>query len=262
MTPPVNAGVRSPRGRLFLVPMPLGDMSPGHCLPRATLDVIASLDRFIAENARTARRFLAQVRLSRPLQELKIDELNEHSGETDLPRLLEPLLAGQDVGLVSEAGCPVVADPGAGLVTLAHRQDVPVVALVGPSAPLLALIASGFNGQSFSFVGYLPQQAQARVDAIRRLDREVRSSGTTQILIETPYRNAAMLDALISTCEDRTLVAVTVDLTLPTELVLVKPASEWRATPRPLLDRRPAVFLLGRSPSAPSAHAQVRRRRP
>ncbi|MCU0490620.1 MAG: SAM-dependent methyltransferase [Chloroflexaceae bacterium] len=180
------------KGRLFLVPMPLGDVSPAGALPPATVSVIVGLGHFVAESARTARRFLTQLPLSAPVQSLVIEELNEHTPPAAVHALLAPLLAGHDVGLVSEAGCPVVADPGSNLVRAAHAAGIPVTPLVGPSAPLLALMASGLGGQAFRFAGYLPQDAPARRTAILERQKEARQ-GVTQIFIETPYRNEALL---------------------------------------------------------------------
>ena len=245
-------------GRLYLVPMPLGDQSPAHCLPVATLEVVGRLGRFIVENARTARRFLSQVPLAAPIQAVEMSELNEHSRPEALPPLLQPILAGEDVGLVSEAGCPVVADPGASLVALAHSAGIRVVPLVGPSAPLLALMASGFSGQSFRFSGYLPQQPAERRDAILRLESESRRGPCTQVFIETPYRNSRLLEALLDACDPATIVAVVLEVTLPGEEVIVRTVHEWRRQPRPPLDRRPAVFLLSSPPV--SAAARPRRR--
>ena len=248
----------SSAGRLYLVPMPLGEQSPAHCLPAATLEVVGRLRRFIVENARTARRFLAQVPLATPLQALAMSELNEHSRPEALPPLLQPILGGEDVGLVSEAGCPVVADPGATLVALAHASGIRVVPLIGPSAPLLALMASGFSGQSFRFSGYLPQPPADCRDAILRLETESRRVSCTQIFIETPYRNGRLLDALLDACDPATVLAVVLEVTLPGEEVIVRSVQEWRRQPRPALDRRPAVFLLSSPPV--SAAARLRRR--
>lgn len=249
------------KGRLFLVPMPLGDVSPAGALPPATVSVIVGLGHFVAESARTARRFLTQLPLSAPVQSLVIEELNEHTPPAAVHALLAPLLAGHDVGLVSEAGCPVVADPGSNLVRAAHAAGIPVTPLVGPSAPLLALMASGLGGQAFRFAGYLPQDAPARRTAILERQKEARQ-GVTQIFIETPYRNEALLNALLDTCDPDMLVSVAADLTLPSETVLTRSVIDWRDASRPDLDRRPAVFVLGTAREVSAAGRSPRRRRP
>lgn len=248
-------------GRLYLVPMPLGDVSPANALPPATISVIASLGHFVAESARTARRFLTQLPLDAPVQSLVIEELNEHTAPGAVRALLAPLLAGHDVGLVSEAGCPVVADPGANLVRAAHAARLPVIPLVGPSAPLLALMASGLGGQAFRFAGYLPQDASERRAAILERQKEARQ-GVTQVFIETPYRNEALLRTLLETCDPDVLLSVAADLTLPTETVLTKAILDWRDMTRPSFDRRPAVFVLGTAREVSAAGRSPRRRRP
>lgn len=245
-------------GRLYLVPMPLAPGEPAAHLPATALQVIGRLERFIAEDARTARRVLSRMSLAAPVQALTFSELNEHTPASALSALLEPLLAGEDVGLVSEAGCPVVADPGAALVALAHEQGIKVVPLVGPSAPLLALIASGLSGQSFRFHGYLPVDPSAKKLAIQALERDSISTGCTHVFIETPYRNLQMLSALLATLAPDTALAVCADLTGETEIVISRPVSAWRSAPSPDIDRRPAVFVVS---AARSTIATVRRSR-
>lgn len=231
-------------GRLYLVPMPLGPGDPSTCLPASALSVVARLRRFIAEDARTARRILSRMTLAVPVQALSFSELNEHTPPSALSTLLEPLRAGEDVGLVSEAGCPVVADPGAALVSLAHAMGITVVPLVGPSAPLLALMASGMSGQSFRFHGYLPVEGAARKQAIQAIERDSSSTGCSHLFIETPYRNLPMLAALIETLGPETALAVCADLTTESEMVIARPVSQWRTVPPPDIDRRPAVFVV------------------
>ena len=247
-------------GRLYLVPMPLGDVAPAETLPAATLSVIAHLTHFVAENARTARRFLSQLPLSAPLQKLAIAELNEHTALQALPGLLTPLVKGHSVGLLSEAGCPVIADPGAPLVALAHEHGIPVTPLVGPTAPILALMASGLSGQAFHFLGYLPQGAEERRLSIIRAERTAREARAAQICIETPYRNVAMFEALLATCQPTTQLSVAADLTLASEFLATKSIARWRELPLPELERRPAVFILGASTFLSAA--ALRHRRP
>jgi 16S rRNA (cytidine1402-2'-O)-methyltransferase len=245
-------------GRLYLVPMPLGPEDPSGCLPATALAVVGRLHRFVAEDARTARRTLSRMRLAAPIQSLAFSELNEHTPPSALAALLAPLHAGEDVGLVSEAGCPVVADPGAALVALAHAQGIPVVPLIGPSAPLLALMASGLSGQSFRFHGYLPVEAPARKLAIQALERDSIGTGCTHLFIETPYRNLQMLSALLVTLAPETALAVCADLTCETEVVISRAVSDWKSAPLPDLDRRPAVFVVS---AARSANGPARRSR-
>jgi 16S rRNA (cytidine1402-2'-O)-methyltransferase len=239
-----------PAGRLYVIPNTLGLIPPAQVLPAQTLAVARRLAHFVAETPKSARQFLKAVESSMPLQSIAIAELSEHTPLDHVPALLAPALAGHDLGLVSDAGCPGIADPGAWLVAAAHRAGIRVIPLSGPSAIPLALMASGCNGQAFAFHGYLPAKADARLGAIRSLDEAVTRSGATQVFIETPYRNDAVLDALLATCRPATLLCVAVDLTLPSEQVISATVASWRRMTRPTLDRRPAVFVLGREPFA------------
>lgn len=244
-------------GTLYLIPNTLGptEAAPGalsHILPEQVQATASRLDYFVAENAKTARAFLKLVAvghpLARPLQEIEIAELNVNTPAQALGALLAPLLAGRDAGLVSEAGVPAVADPGADLVRLAHQQGIPVRPLVGPSSLLLAVMASGLNGQSFAFNGYLPTDPAQRSRRIRELEQRSRSEKQTQLLIETPYRNTAMLEALATTCQPATLICVATDLSLPTESVRTLSGSKWKALlasgKGPDFHKKPTVFLL------------------
>ncbi len=215
-------------------------------------EITAQLDYFIAENAKTARAFLKLVStthpLGKPLQEIEIRELNINTAASELPSLLAPLLAGRNAGLVSEAGVPAVADPGADLVRLAHQKNIPVKPLVGPSSILLALMASGLNGQSFAFQGYLPTDSGQRANRLRQLEQRSRQEKQTQIFIETPYRNEAMLDAIANHCTNSTLLTVATDLTLETESVRTQSIQVWKneitAGRFPDFKKKPTVFLL------------------
>ncbi len=244
-------------GTLFLIPNTLGPTEPSadalsHILPTQVQALTARLDYFVAENAKTARAFLKLVALAhplaKPLQEIEIAELNVNTPAAALNSLLAPLLAGRDAGLVSEAGVPAVADPGADLVRIAHQHGITVRPLVGPSSLLLAVMASGLNGQSFAFNGYLPTDAAARAKRIRELEQRSRSEKQTQLLIETPYRNAAMLDALVLACQGNTLICVATDLSLPSERVNTMTAAQWKARlasgKAPDFHKKPTVFLL------------------
>lgn len=231
-------------GTLFLIPTPLGpEDDPNRVLPPATISATVGLDYFIAEQARSARAVLGRLPMARTLREIEIRELNKHTPESDLPGMLEPLVAGRNAGLLSEAGCPAVADPGAALVELAHRRGIRVVPLVGPSALLLALMASGMNGQAFSFAGYVPVEPAARAQRLRALERRSAENGETVLMIETPYRNQALFDALLSTLAPDTVIGVAAELTLPAESISRRRVADWRSQ-RPELARQPTVFVL------------------
>lgn len=232
-------------GTLYLIPTPLGDTPLAWVLPEKTRRIAARLSTFIVERPKTARLFLRNLPTLVPLQALEILELNAHTRADELDALLKPLLSGRDVGLISEAGCPAVADPGALLVRLAHMRGIHVKPLVGPSAILLALMASGLVGQRFAFHGYLPAKPQDRALALRQLERRAKLEDATQVFIETPYRNAAMLESILTVCQDDTWLTLACDLTLETELVASKQVAKWRHD-RPNIDRRPCVFLLWR----------------
>jgi 16S rRNA (cytidine1402-2'-O)-methyltransferase len=230
-------------GTLFLIPTPLGDGSLEAVLPAEVHTLAARLDTFIVEHPKTARAFLKQVATHTPLQQLTLLELSEHTKSAELESLIAPLLAGKDVGLISEAGCPAVADPGANLVRLAHRKGVKVVPLVGPSSIMLALMASGLNGQRFAFHGYLPVDKAERKKKLQELEQVSASRDETEIFIETPYRNQQMLAAIIETCSATTALCVAVDVTLATEWIHTKAVAEWKKQ-LPEIDKRPAVYLL------------------
>ena len=244
-------------GTLYLIPNTLGptDALPGalsHVIPEHVQAVTASLDYFVAENAKTARAFLKLVAIDHPLaktlQEIEIAELNVNTPAAALAGLLAPLLAGRDAGLVSEAGVPAVADPGADLVRLAHQHGITVRPLVGPSSLLLAVMASGLNGQSFAFNGYLPTDAALRTKRLKELELRSRNEKQTQLFIETPYRNGQMLEALAASCQPGTLICVATDLSLPTESVRTMAANKWKAAlaagKAPDFHKKPTVFLL------------------
>ncbi|MCM8596802.1 SAM-dependent methyltransferase [Accumulibacter sp.] len=236
--------VRPPRGHLYLIPVPLGQTPPVSVLPDPVLACTRRLTHFVAENARTARAFIRSVGSTWPLQQILISELNEHTPASEVASLLEPALAGTDLGLVSESGCPGVADPGAALVALAHRLDVPVHPLIGPSSILLALMGSGLSGQNFAFHGYLPTATADRERRLQVLEKESRILRRTQIFIETPYRNAHLLASLIRVCAPGTLICVATDLTLDSQQISTHAVAEWRRRLLPAIDRRPSVFLL------------------
>ena len=233
-------------GRLYLIPVALGGENAQSVLSPVTLGVLPALRHFIAENPKTARQFLKAAGYPPPLSEAEIQTLNEHTTEAELPRLLAPLLEGRDCGLLSEAGCPAVADPGAALVRLAHEQGIRVVPLVGPSSVLLALMASGMNGQRFAFHGYLPVDREQRRKKLLDLERLSVQQDATQIFIEAPYRNQALLQAVLETCNGATLLCLATDITLESESIRTQPVASWKNKP-PDINRRPTVFLLYRS---------------
>lgn len=230
-------------GTLYLIPTPLGGGDIAWMIPAAVRHCIAGLGHYVVEHPKTARQFLNQIGCILPLQQISMQVLNEHTQTKELASLLGPLLAGNDVGLLSEAGCPAVADPGAGLVRLAHQKNLRVVPLVGPSSILLALMASGLNGQRFVFHGYLPIEKSKRVKTIVELERDSIARDQTQIFIETPYRNQKLLESLLFTCHDDTVLCIACNLTLASEYISTKTVKEWKGT-LPDLDNKPAIFLL------------------
>lgn len=250
------------RGTLFLVPAPLDfgcvpEVPLSQVMPQTTLVAAARLNHWIGENAKTTRAYLkrihALVPLSQPLQAMHIVELprevhkrGDHQGEFDARALLAPALAGHDLGLVSEAGMPAIADPGASVVRAAHLLGVPVVPLVGPISLMLALAASGLNGQNFAFVGYLPQDTTERSLRLKALNQLVQQSGQTQLFIETPYRNAALFQALLTELSGHTRLAVCSGLTLPHQQVRSQTVQAWKQQPEPPDKQTPCVFLIGR----------------
>ncbi|MEJ5212188.1 MAG: SAM-dependent methyltransferase [Burkholderiales bacterium] len=230
-------------GTLYLIPTPLGETDLDWILPRGVQQVAGRLAHFIVEHPKTARAFLKQVGTATPLQALHFEVLDEHTPREQLPTLLAPLRAGHDVGLMSEAGCPAVADPGAALVRLAHEEGIPVVPLVGPSSLMLALMASGLDGQRFSFHGYLPVQAAERKKALLELEAISRRRRETQMFIETPYRNTPLMHAILETCRDDTLLCVAMALTTPQQRIVTRTVATWKET-APELEKLPAVFCL------------------
>jgi 16S rRNA (cytidine1402-2'-O)-methyltransferase len=231
-------------GRLVLVPNLLGVIAPERVLPAHTIEVARSLAHFVVENAKPARAFLRSLGPTRPIQEIAIVELGDAPDPVRCRQLLAPARDGRDLGLLSDAGCPAIADPGALIVREAHREGIAVVPLVGPSSIVLALMASGMNGQGFAFHGYLPVKADARTVAIEALEAASRRTGHAQIFIETPYRNGALLAALAATCKPATRLCVAADLTLATESVVAQRISAWRGADGTRYAKRPAIFVL------------------
>ncbi|NNF81878.1 MAG: SAM-dependent methyltransferase, partial [Flavobacteriaceae bacterium] len=231
-------------GHLYLIPSTLGENEPLEVLPISLKRTIEQVDHYIVENEKSARRFIKKVSPRKSQPDLNIQVLNKYTDPASLPSLLDPCLEGFDVGVLSEAGCPGIADPGADVVRLAHQMNIRVIPLVGPSSIVLALMASGLNGQSFAFNGYLPIDTTERKRAIRNVEKHARNSGQAQIFIETPYRNDKLMEEFLRTLSGETLLCLAVDLTLPTELVITRPISEWKQDQLPDLHKRPAIFII------------------
>lgn len=231
-------------GALWLLPVALGDTPWEYYLPAATREAVCRLTYFVAENAKTARAELKRLGHPLPLRDLGIEQLPETPTAADVERLLAPLCAGSDLGLMSEAGCPAVADPGALLVRRAHELGLRVKPLVGPSSLLLALMASGLEGQRFAFHGYLPARDPERGRRIAELQQESARQKQTQIFIETPYRNHTLFAALLLNCRPATRLCLATDLTLASEQITTRRIADWKAVSPPILDKRPTVFLL------------------
>jgi 16S rRNA (cytidine1402-2'-O)-methyltransferase len=224
---------------LYAIPTPLGG-APQDALPAPALDIVRSLTDFAVENAKSARAFLSKVGMPVPIRDVQMEEIGAPTASSSL---LQPLREGRPMGLLSEAGCPAIADPGAALVEAAHREGFRVVPLVGPSSIVLALMASGLEGQRFAFCGYLPREDSLRSRKITELERRSRRERETEIFIETPYRSDALLSALLESCDQETKLCVAADLTLPSETIASRSIRDWRAA-KAQLGRRPAVFLL------------------
>ena len=230
------------KGKLYLIPAPLGDNDPAEVLPASVLERACSLRIFVAEELRTARRFLSRYGLKGRIGELELHELNEHSSSADVEALVELFERG-DVGLLSEAGLPAVADPGADLVALCHRRGIEVVPLLGPSSLMLALMASGLNGQSFAFCGYVPAKTEERRSALKSLEKQSAAARRSQIIIETPYRNDALLADMLRTLSPRTRLCIAADITLPTQFIRTDSIAGWQKAV-PTIGKRPCVFII------------------
>lgn len=232
------------KGTLYLIPVTLGDDNIAQVLPPNVVTQTQKLEHFVVENEKSARQFLSLIKPLKPIRELQLELLNEHTDDKTLPNLLKPLLAGHDVGLMSDAGCPGVADPGAKLVALAHQKNIKVVPFVGPSSILLSLMASGLNGQQFAFLGYLPVDKQARNMKLKEIEKCSQTNNETQIFIETPYRNQHMLEAILTNCNANTRLCIASQVSLPDEMIVTKTIKEWKQSPLPDLHKKPTVFLL------------------
>lgn len=230
-------------GTLYFIPVTLGNDEINAVLPTDVLNIARQLDEFIVENEKTARHFLSLIKHPKPIREISLKPLNEHTTEKDLPALLAHLLAGKNVGLMSEAGCPGIADPGAKLAALAHQKGIRVAPLVGPSSILLSLMASGLNGQRFTFLGYLAADKQSRINQIKEIEKKSRTQ-ETQIFIETPYRNQHLLEDILTTCNGETKLCIARNISLSDEYIVTKRIREWKQLALPDLHKKPTVFLL------------------
>lgn len=231
------------KGRLYLIPSPLGDNDPSEVIPSQVLSSLKSISHFAVEDVRTARRYLSKAGLKGSIESLSFYEISEHTTYEDAEKILHVLLDGNDVGLISEAGLPAVADPGAMLVELSHKHDIQIVPFVGPSSLMLALMSSGLNGQRFSFHGYIPIKTEERKAKLKEMERESKSLNVTQLFIETPYRNDSLLHDILSTCRPDTMLCIAADITLPEAFIKTAPVSWWLSHPVNI-GKRPCVFLI------------------
>lgn len=231
-------------GTLYLIPTVLSDSPIDQVLPAGNAHVVRTLRHFIVENIRTARRFLKAVDRTVDIDSLTFYELNQHTDPRQVASYLEPLAAGLDMGIISEAGCPAIADPGADVVAIAQSRGCTVVPLVGPSSILLSLMASGFNGQSFAFQGYLPIDKSERTARLRTLEARIYSEHQTQIFIETPYRNLQLISELCHTLRPQTKLCIAADLTSPSQYIRTQTIARWRTTTPPDIHKHPCIFLL------------------
>jgi 16S rRNA (cytidine1402-2'-O)-methyltransferase len=239
-----NATLASSTCKLFLIPNTLGETPIDQSLPAYASHVVASLQYFLVEDEKSARKLIKQLAPQLSIRELSIQRLNEHTKPEELSQLTAPLREGHSVGIISEAGCPAIADPGANVVKVAHELGMQVVPLVGPCSMVLALMASGLNGQSWRFQGYLPIENDKRIETIRSLDERVRTLGETQIMMDTPYRNEKLLQDLLAYCKSTTRLCIAQGLTTSNESIRTKSVHEWRQS-APSVEKIPALFLIG-----------------
>ena len=235
------------KGTIYMIPCPISEATPvWDVLPEANRKIMDSLDYFIVENTRSARRFLSKAGVSRKIEELEFVELNEHTTDArEVERMLKPVLEGRSAGGISEAGVPGVADPGSAIAALAHRHGVRVVPLVGPSSILMSVMASGLNGQSFAFVGYLPIKDPERQRRLRELERRVTDEQQSQLFIEAPYRNVKLFETLVKSLSPRLKLTVATDITAPDEYIRTMTIEAWRKAGVPPFEKRPTIFILG-----------------
>lgn len=232
------------KGILYLIPTTLGDMAEtADVIPIKVNAIINTIDEYIVENEKSARHYLKKVGIQKPLPEIILHTLNQHTPSANILSYLQAISIGKNIGIISDAGCPGIADPGAEVVRIAHEKNITVVPLVGPSSILLALMASGFNGQSFTFNGYLPKERSERIKKVKELEKTALQKHTTQLFIETPYRNTHLLDDILATCDNNTKLCIACDITLPSEFIKTKTIGSWKKQ-IPDINKKPAIFLI------------------
>jgi len=231
------------KGNLYLIPATIGEGAVEKVIPSYNQSIINKIDIYIVEEVRTARRFLKKAGIIKPIDELTFYVLNEHSKEHEISSYLDAIKEGKHIGLLSEAGVPCIADPGAAIVKIAQSNNINVIPLVGPSSIFMALMASGFNGQQFSFLGYLPVDKKLRVDKLKEIEKTIYQKNETQIFIETPYRNNQMIESILSTCRNETMMCIATDVSMDSEYIKTKSIAQWKKS-IPDINKRATVFLL------------------
>jgi 16S rRNA (cytidine1402-2'-O)-methyltransferase len=231
------------KGKLYLIPAPLSDSDADGYIPKGVRDTINKIKYFVVEDLRTARRYISKLKIDTPIDELSFSLFNEHTDIKAISSLLSPVFQGYDLGLLSDAGMPCIADPGEELVQIAHSNDIRVVPLVGPSSIFLALAASGLSGEKFSFEGYLPAKVPDLLKTIAKLEQQSRREGQSKIFIETPYRSAKIFETMLNICSPETFVCVACNITSPDEFIKTKQVKEWKKN-IPELNKKPCIFIL------------------
>lgn len=231
-------------GTLYFIPVTMGADNIHQVIPPDVVSIAQHLDEFIVENEKTARHFLGAIKHPKPIREIVFKTLNKRTEQKDIPKLLATLITGKDVGLMSEAGCPGIADPGAKLAALAHQKGIRVAPLVGPSSILLSLMASGLNGQRFTFLGYIAVDKAERIKTIKTIEQQSKKQQETQIFIETPFRNQHLVEDIVATCANETKLCIACNISLPDETIVTKSIHAWKQSKLPNLHKKPTVFLL------------------
>ena len=229
-------------GKLYLIPTTIGSDNWENVIPTQVIEITRSLKHFIVEDIRTTRRYLSKIKVNSPIDEIDFQVLNEHTQQKEVEELIVPLIAGYDVGLISEAGLPAIADPGAQAVALAHTKGIKVIPLTGPSSLFLTLMASGLSGQNFAFVGYLPVKSDEKKKRIKQLELRSKQEHQTQIFIEAPYRNLQLFQELLKECSPETKLTLGVELTTPSEYIATKKIREWKNSTPPDINKKNTVF--------------------